>query len=66
MGRMKEGCLYKGNIVRGLINGVELKIEGIKNDNGVTFVHFRDLKTEILHKVPYECARRLLLEEVKR
>lgn len=61
---MKEECIYKGNIVRGLISGVKFKIEDIKNDNGVTYVHFRDLKTGKLNQVMHEHAKHLLFEEV--
>lgn len=61
---MKEECIYKGNIVRGLINGVKLKIEDIKEDNGVTYVHFRDLKTGKLIQTTYEHAKFLLLKEL--
>ena len=61
---MKEECIYKGNIVRGLINGAKFKIEDIKKDNDVTYVHFRDLKTGKLNQVTYEHAKFLLFEEV--
>ena len=62
---MKEECIYKGNIVRGLINGAKFRIEDIKNDNGVTYVHFRDLKTGKLNQVTHEHTKFLLFKEVE-
>lgn len=61
---MKEECIYKGNIVKGLINGVKFKIEDIKEDSGVTYVHFRDLKTGKLIQTTYEHTKHLLFKEV--
>jgi hypothetical protein len=61
---MREECIYKGNIVKSLVDGARFKIEDIKKDNDVTFVHFRELKTKKLIHVAYERAKFLLFEEV--
>lgn len=61
---MREEDIYVGNTVTGEINGAKFRIEDIKNDNGVTYVNFRDLKTGKLHPVEYERAKRSLFEEV--